>query len=48
MTDRHLPIAEPADVRRAAVRLVRADTRAFAAVLLLNAAAAGAGLTGPW
>jgi ATP-binding cassette subfamily C protein len=43
-----LPIAEPDEVRRAAVRLVRADRRAFAAVLALNAAAAGAGLAGPW
>jgi ATP-binding cassette subfamily C protein len=30
------------------VRLVRADGRAFAGVLALNAAAAGAGLAGPW
>lgn len=44
----HLPVAEPADVRRAAVRLVRADRRAFVAVLALNAAAAAAGLAGPW
>ncbi|KUJ40238.1 multidrug ABC transporter ATP-binding protein [Streptomyces sp. NRRL F-5122] len=43
-----LPIAEPADVRRAAARLVRADARAFGAALALNAAAAGAGLVGPW
>ncbi|MGW1027506.1 ABC transporter ATP-binding protein [Streptomyces sp. NPDC002577] len=43
-----LPIAEPSDVRRAAGRLIRADARAFAAVLLLNALAAGAGLVGPW
>ncbi|MDX6314316.1 MAG: ATP-binding cassette, subfamily bacterial, partial [Streptomyces sp.] len=43
-----LPIAAPAEVRRAALRLIRADGRAFAAVLALNAAAAGAGLAGPW
>ncbi|TQE21599.1 ABC transporter ATP-binding protein [Streptomyces ipomoeae] len=43
-----LPVAGPADVRRAAVRLVRADGRAFLAVLGLNGAAAGAGLAGPW
>ncbi|MGV9649900.1 ABC transporter ATP-binding protein [Streptomyces sp. NPDC003554] len=43
-----LPIAEPADVRRAAARLVRADAGAFGAALALNAAAAGAGLVGPW
>ncbi|MGW4822328.1 ABC transporter ATP-binding protein [Streptomyces sp. NPDC004227] len=51
MTDRvpgRLPVAEPADVRRAALRLVRADRRAFAAVLALNALAAVAGLAGPW
>ncbi|PAZ16234.1 multidrug ABC transporter ATP-binding protein [Streptomyces sp. SA15] len=48
MSQGHLPIAEPTDVRRAAVRLVRADRRAFVAVLALNAAAAGAGLAGPW
>ncbi|MEU9368347.1 ABC transporter ATP-binding protein [Streptomyces avermitilis] len=47
-TPGQLPVAEPAGVRRAAVRLVRADGRAFAAVLVLNALAAGAGLAGPW
>ena len=35
-----LPVAEPADVRRAAGRLIRADGRAFAVVLVLNALAA--------
>ncbi|MFF3848270.1 ABC transporter ATP-binding protein [Streptomyces sp. NPDC002328] len=35
-------------MRRAAGRLVRADGRAFAAVLALNALAAAAGLAGPW
>jgi ATP-binding cassette, subfamily C, bacterial len=43
-----LPVAGAAAVRRAGVRLVRADGRAFAGVLALNAAAAGAGLAGPW
>ncbi|RKR91599.1 ATP-binding cassette subfamily C protein [Micromonospora pisi] len=43
-----LPVAEPARVRRAALRLIRADRRAFTAVLLLNALAAAAGLVGPW
>ncbi|MDT0609357.1 ABC transporter ATP-binding protein [Streptomyces lancefieldiae] len=43
-----LPVAERADVRRAAARLVRADRRAFALVLGLNALAALAGLAGPW
>ncbi|GGN75471.1 multidrug ABC transporter ATP-binding protein [Streptomyces albiflavescens] len=44
----HLPIAESADVRRASVRLIRADGRAFVAVLGLNVLAAVAGLVGPW
>ncbi|MFB8178925.1 ABC transporter ATP-binding protein [Streptomyces sp. NPDC055966] len=43
-----LPVADRGQVRRAAVRLVRADGRAFAAAVLLNALAAGAGLVGPW
>ena len=43
-----LPVAERADVRRAAFRLVRVDRRAFAVVLVVNALAAGAGLAGPW
>ncbi|NGO47353.1 ABC transporter ATP-binding protein [Streptomyces ureilyticus] len=43
-----LPIAEPVDVRRAAGRLIRADGRAFVAVLALNALAAAVGLVGPW
>jgi ATP-binding cassette subfamily C protein len=43
-----LPIASAADVRRAAVRLIRADLRAFVALLLLNSAAAVAGLVAPW
>ncbi|MER5472692.1 ABC transporter ATP-binding protein [Streptomyces sp. NPDC002685] len=44
----HLPVAGRADVRRAAVRLIRADGQVFAAVLGLNALAAAAGLVGPW
>ncbi|MFJ2516535.1 ABC transporter ATP-binding protein [Streptomyces griseoviridis] len=47
-TAAHLPVARPADVRRAVGRLVRADLRAFGLVLALNALAAGAGLAGPW
>ncbi|MER6073004.1 ABC transporter ATP-binding protein [Streptomyces sp. NPDC001817] len=43
-----LPVADRGRVRRAALRLVRADGRAFGAALLLNALAAGAGLVGPW
>lgn len=48
MTRGQLPVAERADVRRATVRLVRADGRVFGVVLALNAAAAGTGLVGPW
>ncbi|MFE2597067.1 ABC transporter ATP-binding protein [Streptomyces sp. NPDC059396] len=44
----HLPVAEPAQVRRAAARLIRQDGRAFAAAIALNALAAAAGLIGPW
>ncbi|MGV9698619.1 ABC transporter ATP-binding protein [Streptomyces sp. NPDC003470] len=43
-----LPVAERAAVRRAMTGLVRADGRAFAALLCLNALAALAGLAGPW
>ncbi|MFE0348295.1 ABC transporter ATP-binding protein [Streptomyces griseoluteus] len=43
-----LPVADRSTVRRAAARLVRADGRAFAAALALNALAAGAGIVGPW
>lgn len=48
MTTQLLPIAEPAEVRRAAVRLIRTDQRAFVLVLVTNCAAAVAGLLGPW
>ncbi|MFF8360259.1 ABC transporter ATP-binding protein [Streptomyces chartreusis] len=41
-------MAERQDVRRATIRLVRADARAFTAVLALNAAAAITGLAAPW
>ncbi|MCZ4606565.1 ABC transporter ATP-binding protein [Streptomyces sp. Lzd4kr] len=41
-------MAEPKAVRRATIRLVRADAKAFTAVLALNAAAAIAGLAAPW
>ncbi|MFI8537624.1 ABC transporter ATP-binding protein [Streptomyces aquilus] len=47
-TSGHLPIATAGDVRHAAHRLIRADRTAFAATLVLNAAAAVAGLGGPW
>ncbi|MER6384024.1 ABC transporter ATP-binding protein [Streptomyces sp. NPDC001250] len=43
-----LPVADRGRVRRAVLRLVRADGRAFTATLLLNSLAAGAGLVGPW
>ncbi|TQL20078.1 ABC transporter ATP-binding protein [Streptomyces sp. SLBN-134] len=48
MSGERLPLAESADVRRAAAGLVRADRRAFAGVLALNGLAALAGLAGPW
>ncbi|MEV6580867.1 ABC transporter ATP-binding protein [Streptomyces sp. NPDC051582] len=43
-----LPIAGPAEVRRAAVRLMGQDGRAVAVMLTLNGLAAAAGLGGPW
>ncbi|MFF0320456.1 ABC transporter ATP-binding protein [Nonomuraea angiospora] len=43
-----LPVAEPGRVRRAALRLIRLDGRAFAGMIALNALAAVAGLAGPW
>jgi ABC-type multidrug transport system fused ATPase/permease subunit len=43
-----LPVAEPSQVRRAALALIRRDGRAFAAMIGLNALAAAAGLVGPW
>ncbi|MGW4800135.1 ABC transporter ATP-binding protein [Nonomuraea sp. NPDC004297] len=43
-----LPVATPAQTRRAAWRLILADRRAFAGLLALNALAAGAGLAAPW
>lgn len=46
--DRSLPVAGPPLVRRAALRLIRLDGRAFAAMTALNALAAAAGLVGPW
>ncbi|MGW2708431.1 ABC transporter ATP-binding protein, partial [Streptomyces sp. NPDC001356] len=46
--DALLPVADRAAVRRATVRLVSADRRAFAGALGLNALAAAAGLAGPW
>ncbi|MEU6258956.1 ABC transporter ATP-binding protein [Streptomyces sp. NPDC047043] len=48
MTTGHLPVAEPAAVRQAMLRLMRADRKAFATALTLNALAAAAGLAGPW
>ncbi|MFE3993917.1 ABC transporter ATP-binding protein [Streptomyces goshikiensis] len=45
---RRLPIAGPAEIRRAAVRLMGQDGRAIAAMLILNGLAAAAGLGGPW
>ncbi len=48
MSEQLLPIAEPVEVRRAAWRLIRSDRKAFVVVLLMNCAAAAAGLLGPW
>ncbi|MFG2863838.1 ABC transporter ATP-binding protein [Streptomyces sioyaensis] len=43
-----LPIACPAEVRKAAVGLMGQDRRAVAVMLILNGLAAAAGLGGPW
>ncbi|GHJ41550.1 ABC transporter ATP-binding protein [Streptomyces sp. TS71-3] len=43
-----LPVAEPSHLRRAALELIRLDTRAFTGLIALNALAVGAGLAGPW
>ncbi|MFI1155442.1 ABC transporter ATP-binding protein [Streptomyces sioyaensis] len=43
-----LPVAAAAATRRAALRLIRLDRRAFALMLVLNSLAAAAGLAGPW
>lgn len=43
-----LPIAGPADVRRAVLRLIRADGRTFATLLAVNSLSACTGLAGPW
>lgn len=48
MSQQLLPVAGPAEVRSAARRLVGSDRTAFVVVLLINCAAAGAGLLGPW
>ncbi|MFJ9007117.1 ABC transporter ATP-binding protein [Streptomyces canus] len=48
MSRGHLPVADQATVRRASVRLIRKDARAFTVVLALNALAAVSGLAGPW
>ncbi|WP_405555301.1 ABC transporter ATP-binding protein/permease [Streptomyces canus] len=48
MSRGHLPVADQATVRRASVRLIRKDARAFTAVLALNSVAAVSGLAGPW
>jgi ABC-type multidrug transport system fused ATPase/permease subunit len=43
-----LPVAGPADVRRAALRLIAADRRAVGTVIALNVLATLAGLAAPW
>ncbi|MDN5762860.1 MAG: hypothetical protein L0H41_11145 [Microlunatus sp.] len=48
MTTGLLPIASPRQVRRSAVRLVRADRAAFVAVVATSCAAAAVGLLAPW
>ncbi|MEU9330434.1 ABC transporter ATP-binding protein [Streptomyces canus] len=48
MSRGHLPVADQATVRRASVRLIRKDARAFTVVLALNSLAAVSGLAGPW
>ncbi len=48
MTVHLLPIASPADVRRASARLVRADRAAFVLVVVTNCLAAASGLLAPW
>jgi ABC-type multidrug transport system fused ATPase/permease subunit len=50
MTERigTLPVAPPKQIRQAWLREARADRRAFATMILLNASAAGAGLVPPW
>ncbi|MFI6169930.1 ABC transporter ATP-binding protein [Nocardia sp. NPDC051052] len=43
-----LPVADAAQIRRAAVHEIRADRMVFIAVLVLNALAVAAGLASPW
>jgi ATP-binding cassette subfamily C protein len=43
-----LPVSDTAGVRRAALRLIRRESGAFAGILALNALATAAGLAGPW
>ncbi|MEV6559539.1 ABC transporter ATP-binding protein [Nocardia sp. NPDC051756] len=43
-----LPVADAAQIRRAAANEIRADRTAFIAVLVLNALAVAAGLASPW
>ncbi|MFE0426976.1 ABC transporter ATP-binding protein, partial [Streptomyces sp. NPDC058953] len=43
-----LPVASGGAVRRAALRLIRAERRAFTATLMINVLAAAAGLAAPW
>jgi ATP-binding cassette subfamily C protein len=48
MSAQLLPIAEPAEVRRAAWRLIRSDRAGFVVVMVMTCVAAAAGLLGPW
>lgn len=45
---RQLPVANPAQVRAAAIRDLGADRRAVVGVVLVNGLASAAGLIGPW
>jgi ATP-binding cassette subfamily C protein len=48
MNGDQLPVSEPDAARRAALRLVRDDPKAFAVLLVLTALATIAGLVSPW
>ncbi|MFG1909735.1 ABC transporter ATP-binding protein [Kribbella sp. NPDC048928] len=45
---RQLPVAEPAEVRTAALRDLGADRRAVVAIVVVNGLASAAGLIAPW
>ncbi|HET6741116.1 MAG TPA: ABC transporter ATP-binding protein, partial [Kribbella sp.] len=45
---RQLPVADPAEVRTAAIRDLGADRRAVVAIIVVNGLASAAGLIAPW